>query len=98
MANVKGLGGAYLAIGGLFGWLIFMSNFWPVVRGVWYGCPLLELLYTSFIAVIVGFPGAILRALLWGPSLIMWFMGQHDHTSFWQWLVPGAFSTGVCGM
>lgn len=81
----------YIYIGGILAIPMAISYFYQLANMVMkMGNPGLE---GGFYPMLVAFGWCFLmpftRALLWGPSLMLWFMGGADHFLFW--LAPGFY-------
>ena len=77
----------YFGLGGVFGGLGILSYVWGLATHANCGDFVLVVL-----AMVYAFFGAVVRTLLWLPSLIQWWSGG---PAFLQWLLPGLFIS--CG-
>jgi hypothetical protein len=77
----------YFRLGAVFGGLGFLSYVWGLATQA--NCGFLSLVAMTLVYAIVG---ALVRTLVWLPSLIQWWLGG---AALLQWLLPGLFMT--CG-
>jgi len=77
----------YFGLGAVFGGLGFLSYVWGLATHA--NCGFLGLVVPVMAYAVFG---AVVRTLLWLPSLVHWWLGG---PAFLQWLLPGLFIT--CG-
>ena len=77
----------YFGLGAVFGGLGFLSYVWGLATHA--NCGFLGLVVPVMAYAVFG---AVVRTLLWLPSLVHWWLGGH---AFLQWFLPGLFIT--CG-
>ena len=80
----------YFGLGAVFGGLGILSYVWGLATHDG-DCGIFALVVVTMVFAAFG---AVVRTLLWLPSLILWWLGGPDHT-FLQWLLPGLLIT--CG-
>jgi hypothetical protein len=78
---------AYFGLGAVLGGLEILSYVWGLATDA--NCGFLGLVVGTLVYAVFG---ALVRTLLWLPSLIHWWLGG---PTFLQWLLPGLFIT--CG-
>ncbi len=84
----------YLAIGGLLGTILWASYLWPFTWGASQYVPQMGFIQrTVAIAVVQPYAvfSSIVRSFFWGPSLIVWALGDNLGYSFAKWLAPGLY-------
>jgi hypothetical protein len=80
----------YFGLGAAFGGLGILSYIWGLATHDG-DCGIFALVVVTMVFAVFG---AVVRTLLWLPSLILWWLGGPEHT-FLQWLLPGLLIT--CG-
>jgi cytochrome c biogenesis protein CcdA len=78
----------YFGLGAVFGGLGILSYFWGTATHANCGDFGLVVMVTAYAVF-----GAVVRTVLWLPSLIHWWLAGPE--PFLQWLLPGLFIT--CG-
>jgi hypothetical protein len=95
LSNLLGvLFGLYGLVGSAFGGLMLVSYPWGLAAHVHCVSGLVSFLILSLTSMFIAFFGALLRAFLWLPSLVYWWVSGPE-PSFLHWLMPGLYIS--CG-
>lgn len=89
--SLKLIAEGYFLVGAALSAVLLVSYPIGIVRaGGWSGLPHDIMLFLFAREPLSIFSAFVLRALLWLPSLLVWYVSDNPY-SFWEWLAPGLF-------